>query len=49
MLRTAARLIAATTISLTLVLGAQPAHAAGPVVEAGTNGLLCKILKISCP
>ena len=48
MLRTATRLIAATTVTLTLVLGAQPAQAA-PVVADGTNGLLCKILKISCP
>jgi len=49
MLRTATRLIAATTVTLTLVVGAQPAQAAQPVVIGGTTGLLCKILKISCP
>ncbi len=51
MLRTAARLIAApaATVTLTLVVGAAPAHAATPTVVDGTTGMLCKILKISCP
>lgn len=50
MLRTARRLFTTATVALVLAAGAQPAHAVvGPVVGDGTNGFLCKILKISCP
>ena len=49
MRRTAARLLAATAVTLALVAGAQPASAVAPPAPDGTTGLLCKILKIKCP
>ena len=49
MLRTTTRLLAATAITLSLVVGTQPAQAASPDGGKETTGLLCKLLKISCP
>lgn len=50
MLRTATRLFITATVALVLASGTQPAHAViGPVVDDGTNGFLCTILKFRCP
>lgn len=50
MIRTATRLFTTGAVALVLAAGVQPAHAVvGPVVDEGTNGFLCTILKFRCP
>jgi hypothetical protein len=47
--RTAARALTVATVTLVLLAGAQPAHAATSVGADKPSGFLCKLLKINCP